>query len=128
MLRTALAVVTLCSIALVAAGCTSTRNLNPERHAGKLAALEKGDQIILTRTDGARVALSVVSADDRQVVGTDGRGVQRTHEWADVADIEITEFSPARTALAAGGAAAAVYLVVAAITAVGVAAIFAGAN
>lgn len=95
LLRRGIAVVAL--VAMVV-GCTTTRQVNPDDGLDLTAQVAPEDRVRIVTIDGRELAFEVVAVEADAVVGADVR-VER-HE---IAELEVTSFSPARTAGLVGG-------------------------
>ena len=87
-------------VALVAmvVGCTTTRQVSPTDGVGLAAEVAPEDRVRIVTTDGRELAFAVVAVEADALVGADVR-VER-HE---IAELEVTSYSPARTAGLVGG-------------------------
>lgn len=99
----------LCALAvavcMAAGGCTSARYIEPEAGGSfgetVLEALEPGQEVIVTRSDGSEVAGRMASFDGKRLEIGNGQGTVAV-EVGDIAALEVREFSPAKTAVAGG--------------------------
>jgi hypothetical protein len=94
-LRRGVALVVL--VAMVV-GCTSTRTLDVEAPTSFADQIQVNDRVRIVTVDGRILAFDVVQVETDAVVGPDQR-VERD----EIAELEITRFSPARTAGLVGG-------------------------
>ena len=90
----------IAAVVLVAmvVGCTTTRQVNPGDGVGLAAEVAPEDRVRIVTTDGRELAFAVVAVEADALVGADVR-VER-HE---IAELEVTSYSPARTAGLVGG-------------------------
>jgi hypothetical protein len=79
-------------------GCTTTRPIDLGAAGGFTTQVEPEDRVSIVTTDGRKLAFEVVAVEPDAVVGADVR-VER-HE---IAQLEVTSLSPARTAGLVGG-------------------------
>lgn len=114
------AIVLLCSMSLVA--CTSMRVLDDRggSNAGSSApvtqALAPGDNVLITRKDGTRVALEVTATSADAVEGKERQSALTLRvPLSEIAKIERREISAARTTLLVVAAAAVAYYIIEAI-------------
>lgn len=116
----------LCSFFLMLAACTSTQVLSPTSDAARLESIKSGDQVTITKVDGARIVLTVSASDGERIAGADKTGATHSVKWSEIASVEHKKNAPGKTAAAVGGTLAGVYLLIAVITAVGIGAILSG--
>ena len=90
--------VTAVVLVAVVVGCTTTQPIDLGAAGGFTTQVEPEDRVSIVTTDGRQLAFGVVAVEPDAVVGADVR-VER-HE---IAEIEVTSFSPARTAGLVGG-------------------------
>ena len=95
LLRRGIAAVVL--VAMVV-GCTTTRPIDLGAAGGLTTQVEPQDRVSIVTTDGRKLAFEVVAVEPDAVVGKDVR-VERD----EIAELEVTSFSPARTAGLVGG-------------------------
>lgn len=81
----------LLSLCLIA--CTTTQALTPITPATAAAKLEPGDKVAITTKAGKHYRFEIVQVTDKAIVGPRG-GVA----LKDIASLEVTEFSGAKTA------------------------------
>lgn len=92
--------------ALVVASCTTTRPIDPGAPASLVDAVQPGDRVKITTRDGRGLEFEVVSVEPDALVGAEQR-VARD----EIASLEVTHTSVAKTTALVGGGYLAFFLV-----------------
>ncbi len=106
--RRGVAMVVLAALLL---GCTATRPVDLHGTAGLADSVAPHDRVSVTTTDGRELSLEVVAVEPDALVGTDERGEEQRLERAEILSLEVTQFSPTRTAGLAAGTGLSAFLI-----------------
>jgi hypothetical protein len=87
-------------LACFAVACTTTRTIDVGAPSALAEEVRLGDRVAITTRDGQELTFEVVRVEEDALVGATER-VQRDQ----IAQLEVTRFSPWRTAGTAGGGA-----------------------
>ncbi len=93
-------------VALVVAACTTTRPIDPAAPASLAEEVRPGDRVSITTRDGRALAFEVVTVEPDALLGAEQR-VERN----EIATLEVTQTSVAKTSVLVGGTYLAFFLI-----------------
>jgi len=92
------AIALLCSMFLIFGGCTTTQTVDPRSPAETQVDLKPGETVVVYLSDGRDLELSVVEWTNEHLVGRDRADMTHTVVRRDIARLEVSRFSPGKTA------------------------------
>jgi hypothetical protein len=95
----------LCAVALISAGCTTTRTLDPQSQSSTMGEMKSGDTVKLTLTDGTELDLTFVDQTSEHIIGRDRNGVEHTIVRQDISVLQVRSASTGKSLLLVGGVA-----------------------
>lgn len=100
------AIAAVVAAALVVASCTTTRPIDPGAPASLVEEVQPGDRVKITTRDGRELEFEVVTVEPDALVGAEQRVAR-----GEIANLEVTQTSVAKTSALVGGIYLAFFLV-----------------
>jgi hypothetical protein len=100
------AIAAVVAAALVVASCTTTRPIDPGAPARIVEEVQPGDRVKITTRDGRELEFEVVTVEPDALVGAEQRVAR-----GEIANLEVTQTSVAKTSALVGGIYLAFFLV-----------------
>lgn len=92
------AIAAVVAAALVVASCTTTRPIDPGAPARIVEEVQPGDRVKITTRDGRELEFEVVTVEPDALVGAEQRVAR-----GEIANLEVTQTSVAKTSALVGG-------------------------